>query len=60
MTRVLVSGNPSAEEVAAVLAVVTSRPAPTPEDAYRRWRRTRLAALRPVGHVSIDPAAIRR
>ncbi|MCW2657848.1 MAG: hypothetical protein JWR06_2041 [Jatrophihabitans sp.] len=41
---VLVRGNASAEELAAVLAVVVQAGAPEP-DGYTRWRRTRLAAL---------------
>jgi hypothetical protein len=45
MTPVLVRGNASAEEVAAVLAVFAGRPAAGP-DAYTRWRQGRLAALR--------------
>jgi hypothetical protein len=44
MTDVQVRGRATAEEVAAVLAVLR-RDAPPP-DAYARWRRTRLAALR--------------
>jgi hypothetical protein len=41
-----VRGGATAEEVAAVLALLTrSEPAPPP-DPYRRWRQTRLAALR--------------
>jgi len=42
---VRVRGNANAEEVAAVLAIVASRAAGEP-DAYTRWRRDRLAALR--------------
>ena len=42
---VLVRGNATPEEVAAVLAVVATRSGPAP-DAYTRWRQGRLAALR--------------
>ena len=44
--QVVVRGNASAEEVAAVLAVVATR-GPAPVDEYTRWRQGRLAALRP-------------
>jgi hypothetical protein len=40
-----VRGNANAEEVAAVVAILTSRPEPEP-DGYREWRETRLKALR--------------
>lgn len=43
--KILVRGPASAEEVAAVLAVVAARAEAGP-DAYTRWRRDRLAALR--------------
>jgi hypothetical protein len=43
--QVLVRGNATAEEVAAVLAVVTSRTDVAPDDPYTRWRQVRLAAL---------------
>jgi hypothetical protein len=43
-TAITVRGNASAEELAAVLAIVSS--GPRPSDGYRRWRATRLAALR--------------
>jgi hypothetical protein len=46
--NLLVKGSATPEEVAAVLAVVAARPAPALDDPYRRWRRTRLAALRRV------------
>jgi hypothetical protein len=42
---VVVRGNATAEEVAAVLAVVTSRSDAEP-DPYTRWRRGRLDAVR--------------
>jgi hypothetical protein len=42
---ILVRGNATPEEVAAVLAVVTSRSDAAP-DPYTRWRQGRLAALR--------------
>jgi hypothetical protein len=42
---VAVRGNASAEEVAAVVAILTSRPEPAPDD-YREWREARLKALR--------------
>jgi hypothetical protein len=42
---VRVSGNATAEELAAVLALVR-RPRATPPDAFARWRATRLAAVR--------------
>jgi hypothetical protein len=44
-TSVLVRGNATPEEVAAVLAVVTSRSDAAP-DPYTQWRQGRLAALR--------------
>lgn len=42
---ITVLGRATAEEVAAVLAVLT-RPARPADDPYTRWRRTREAALR--------------
>jgi hypothetical protein len=42
--RISVRGNASDEELAVVLAVVSS--GPRPSDGYRRWRAIRLAALR--------------
>ena len=46
MTEVTVHGNATAEEIAAVLAVVTAHTAPPATDAFARWRQTRIAALR--------------
>jgi hypothetical protein len=43
-TEISVHGNASDEELAAVLAVVSS--GTRPPDGYRRWQATRLAALR--------------
>jgi hypothetical protein len=42
--RISVRGNASDEELAVVLAVVSS--GPRPSGGYHRWRATRLAALR--------------
>jgi acyl-CoA carboxylase epsilon subunit-like protein len=42
--EISVRGNASDEELAAVLAVVSS--SSRPADGYRRWQATRLAALR--------------
>ncbi|HET6878357.1 MAG TPA: acyl-CoA carboxylase epsilon subunit [Jatrophihabitans sp.] len=45
-----IRGNASAEELAAVLAVVAHADGagePREPDAYRRWRQIRLRALRP-------------
>jgi hypothetical protein len=45
VTEISVRGNATAEELAAVLAVVAcSEPTRTP-DSYTRWRAIRLAAL---------------
>lgn len=45
MNDVLVRGGATAEEVAALLAVLArAEPSPAP-DPYTEWRRTRLAAL---------------
>jgi hypothetical protein len=45
---VTIRGNASAEDVAAVLATLAELAQRTPTvDPYERWRRTRLAALRP-------------
>jgi hypothetical protein len=41
---VQVRGNATAEELAAVLAVVAQREAPSRPDGYERWRAGRLAA----------------
>jgi hypothetical protein len=41
-----VRGNATAEELAAVLAVLTHTDRAAVPDAYRRWRDTRLAALK--------------
>jgi hypothetical protein len=46
MNDVTVHGNPSAEEVAAVLALLSSRQVDDEQDGYRQWRATRLKALR--------------
>lgn len=48
MSELQVRGNASPEEVAAMLAAVSARPAPAAQtrDPYARWRATRLAALR--------------
>ncbi|MFN2560091.1 MAG: hypothetical protein ABR571_02180 [Jatrophihabitans sp.] len=43
-TEISVRGNASDEEIAAVLAVVSS--GSRPADGCRRWQATRLAALR--------------
>jgi hypothetical protein len=43
--QVEVRGHASAEEIAAVLAVLSQRRAPGPT-RYERWRAERLAALR--------------
>jgi hypothetical protein len=45
---VAVRGNANAEELAAIVAILTSRPEPEP-DGYRDWRETRLKALRNKG-----------
>lgn len=45
MSELRVSGGATREELAAVVAVLNRRPADD-EDAYTRWRRVRLAALR--------------
>lgn len=42
----VVRGDPSPEELAALVAVVLSRPTEPAESGYERWRRARLAALR--------------
>jgi hypothetical protein len=39
-------GQPSPEELAALVAVLLSPAEQPPESPYNRWRRTRLAALR--------------
>ncbi len=43
-----ITGMPTAEEIAAVLALLAARPAPAPapESGYERWRKTRTAALK--------------
>jgi hypothetical protein len=41
-----VRGNATAEELAAVLAVVSQREATAAVDRYERWRAVRLDALR--------------
>ena len=46
MSEVSVRGNATAEELAAVLAVVSRGEAPARPDPYTRWRHTRQAALR--------------
>lgn len=45
MSSITLRGNPTEEEVAAVLALLSSRRAEEP-DGYRVWRATRLKALR--------------
>ena len=45
MSDLTVRGNASAEEVAAVLAVLRSAPSAPPASAYERWRAGRLKAL---------------
>jgi hypothetical protein len=46
MRAVTVHGNPTAEEVAALLALLSSRQLDEEPDRYRQWRATRLKALR--------------
>lgn len=46
MSPVTVQGSATAEEVAAVLALLASRHTEKAEDGYRQWRATRLKALR--------------
>jgi hypothetical protein len=46
MRAVTVHGNPTAEEVAALLALLSARQADEEPDGYRQWRATRLKALR--------------
>ena len=46
MRAVTVHGNPTAEEVAALLALLSARPADEEPDGYQLWRATRLKALR--------------
>jgi hypothetical protein len=48
MTEVrVVRGTPSAEELAALIAVLCARPAgPVPLTGYEAWRARRLAAVR--------------
>jgi hypothetical protein len=41
-----VHGNASAEELAAVVALMSHRDRAAEPDRYSEWRRTRLAALR--------------
>jgi hypothetical protein len=41
-----VHGNASAEELAAVVALMSHRDRAVEPDRYTEWRRTRLAALR--------------
>jgi hypothetical protein len=41
-----VRGNATAEEVAAVVALMSHRDRAAEPDRYTEWRRTRLAALR--------------
>jgi hypothetical protein len=43
---VAVRGNATAEELAAVLAVISQRRQTPQADGYERWRAGRLAALR--------------
>jgi hypothetical protein len=59
--EVRVRGNASAEELAAVLTVVSQCRAPE-ADGYARWRQTRLAALAPqrAGHRRFSGAAASR
>jgi hypothetical protein len=47
MSRISVRGNATDEELAAVLAVVSSAEHQPLPDAYARWRAIRLAAVRP-------------
>jgi hypothetical protein len=51
VNAVAVRGNATAEELAAVLAVLAQAERPVAPDAYQRWREIRLAALKraPVG-----------
>jgi hypothetical protein len=46
MNGVRVAGGASAEELAAVLAVLAAAPVSAP-GAYARWREARVAAVRP-------------
>ncbi len=47
MNLLVVRGNATADEVAAVVAVVTRRaPQEYPTDGYTRWRRARIASTR--------------
>ena len=46
MSAITVHGNATAEEVAAVLALLSARQPSAEPDAYRVWRTTRLKALR--------------
>jgi hypothetical protein len=46
VNAITVRGNATAEEVAAVLAVVSRAGTSAPADAYVRWRQARLTALR--------------
>lgn len=46
MTPITVRGNATAEEVAAVLALLSTRRAEEEPDGYRQWRATRLKSLR--------------
>ena len=46
MSDIRVSGGPSPEELAAVLAVVGRRAAPVRDDPFARWRRLRQAVTR--------------
>jgi hypothetical protein len=46
MMQVQVRGEASPEEIAAVVAAVTVREPPARPDPLRRWRATRIAALR--------------
>jgi hypothetical protein len=45
VSDVSVRGNATAEELAAVLAVISRAENSNPSDQYARWRRARLAAL---------------
>lgn len=46
MSTITVHGNATAEEVAAVLALLSARQPDVEPDGYRQWRATRLKALR--------------
>jgi acyl-CoA carboxylase epsilon subunit-like protein len=45
MTPIIVRGNATAEEVAAVLALLSTRRPEEAPDGYRQWRATRLKSL---------------